>query len=349
MAICSSASSPLRRSSRRRGRRAVASRGRRCRRPGPGRRSCRAAAWPVCVTWPALHAESTTGDRSRTPTVAARSARFTVVDLQRERSVPPRDRWHGVGAEPIGPARGPPGGNAGRRRVLRSGALRSSPALRLPISRGAADRAGGGRMRDGSALRRRPGGGAGRRGLGLRGPLPRPVAVGHRLPAAARRRRARRPGQRDVPRRLHRAGRVLRRRGRPARLGLHHRPPPAGRRLAAPQPPSAGGRRRRGPGRAPSAATSRTTSSCRRRRRQRPAPVRPAARRPARRAAAAHPGRPDRRAGRRRPWAGRSASVKALQRRGLRALRDRAGERPPEKVAAGAHPYAALAAMTWVR
>src|ERR687893_326996 len=36
----------------------------------------------VWATWPALHAVSATGLRSRTPTVAARSARFTAVDLQ---------------------------------------------------------------------------------------------------------------------------------------------------------------------------------------------------------------------------------------------------------------------------
>ena len=36
----------------------------------------------VCVTCPALHADSATGDRSSTPIVAARSARFTAVDLQ---------------------------------------------------------------------------------------------------------------------------------------------------------------------------------------------------------------------------------------------------------------------------
>ena len=40
----------------------------------------------VCVTCPALHADSATGDRSSTPIVAARSARFTAVDLQQERS-----------------------------------------------------------------------------------------------------------------------------------------------------------------------------------------------------------------------------------------------------------------------
>ena len=108
------------------------------------------------------------------------------------------------------------------------------------------------------------------------------VAVGHRLPAAARRRRARRPGQRDLHRRLHRAGRVQRRRGRAARLGLHHRPPPAGRRLAAPQPPSPGGRR---PGRPHRAARRRRRGRRpgRRRHRHRAPAVRRAARRPARR------------------------------------------------------------------
>jgi hypothetical protein len=44
------------------------------------------------VTCPALHAESTTGDRSSTPTVAARSARFTAVDLQQKTDRSPRDR-----------------------------------------------------------------------------------------------------------------------------------------------------------------------------------------------------------------------------------------------------------------
>src|SRR5690348_4593157 len=36
----------------------------------------------VCVTCPALHAESATGDTSSTPTTAARRARFTAFDLQ---------------------------------------------------------------------------------------------------------------------------------------------------------------------------------------------------------------------------------------------------------------------------
>ena len=80
-------------------------------------------------------------------------------------------------------------------------------------------------------------------GVGLRGALPRPVARRHRLPPPARRGRARRPRQRDLPRGLHRPGRLPRRRGGPAQLGLHHRPPPAGRRLAAAQPPSPGDRR----------------------------------------------------------------------------------------------------------
>ena len=36
----------------------------------------------VWVTCPALHAVSAAGERSSTPIVAARSARFTAVDLQ---------------------------------------------------------------------------------------------------------------------------------------------------------------------------------------------------------------------------------------------------------------------------
>src|SRR4051812_1602472 len=36
----------------------------------------------VWLSWPALHEDSTTGLRSRAPIVAARRARFTVVDLQ---------------------------------------------------------------------------------------------------------------------------------------------------------------------------------------------------------------------------------------------------------------------------
>src|SRR3712207_8175016 len=68
------------------------------------------AVWETC---PALHALSATGLRSRTPIVAARSARFTAVDLQGRAghrrsmarvapSLTPTPRW-APGGEAVGP------------------------------------------------------------------------------------------------------------------------------------------------------------------------------------------------------------------------------------------------------
>ena len=135
---------------------------------------------------------------------------------------------------------------------------------------------------------------------------------------------------------------------RAARLGLHHRPPPARRRLAAPQPPSPGGRRRRRPGRAPR----------RRRRGRRPGPA--SAPTPSSSCAAALPD--DQRAvillriladltiEQVAQAMGRSvASVKALQRRGLRALRTELERTLRKSSVPSAYPYATLAAMTGVR
>ena len=186
-------------------------------------------------------------------------------------------------------------------------------------------------MRDGTAVRRRPRRGPGRRGMGLRGPLPRPGAVGHRLPAAARRGRAGRPGQRDVHRRLHRPGRVQRRRGRRCARGSS--PSPTGgcvddwrRRSRRPQVAddpgdldraARRGRRGRRPGRrrrrrpctgcAPSCPTTSGRCCC----------------------CASWPTSRWSRSPRR--WAGRWASVKALQRRGLRTLRAELEDVRPKK------------------
>src|SRR4051812_33251835 len=75
-------------------------------------------AWPpvlsrfwlaVWVTCPALHAVSAAVDRSRTPMVAARSARFTAVDLQ-QNGPATGDRRRGVEASVSGLRWTPPGG-----------------------------------------------------------------------------------------------------------------------------------------------------------------------------------------------------------------------------------------------
>src|SRR5947209_10818197 len=47
----------------------------------------------VCETCPALHAVSATGQKSSTPRAAARTARFTAVDLQQARAGHRGDRW----------------------------------------------------------------------------------------------------------------------------------------------------------------------------------------------------------------------------------------------------------------
>src|SRR5690348_15294171 len=112
------------------------------------------------------------GDRSSTPIVAARSARFTAVDLQRNGPATAESVARGR-SEPNGRGGGSAGeGSPSPRRVLRSG--RSGP-VRVPACRSGRERNGTGRRRangDGTALRRRPDGGADRRGLGVRGALP---------------------------------------------------------------------------------------------------------------------------------------------------------------------------------
>src|SRR3954452_9868943 len=140
-------------------------------------RSCVA----VCVTWPALQADSATGDRSSTPIVAARSARFTAVDLQRNGPAT---------AGSVARGRPEPNGHAGRsaQRERRSSASPPIGADAVQSAGRAADQERSGRTGrrraygDGTALRRRPDGGTGRGGLGVRGPLSRPGAVGHWLP-----------------------------------------------------------------------------------------------------------------------------------------------------------------------
>src|SRR5829696_6765524 len=47
----------------------------------------------VCVTCPALHAERATGDNRATPTMAARRARVTAVDLHTGSDAGHRGRW----------------------------------------------------------------------------------------------------------------------------------------------------------------------------------------------------------------------------------------------------------------
>ena len=259
IASCRSASSPLLVAAAA-GAEQLRLRGARCRRPGPGRRSCPAPGWPSASPAPRCtrRAQRGTGAarpswrraaRGSQPSTSSRIGPATAGSVARGR------------AEPIGP----PGRSARRER---------RPSARPPSGRHPVQSAPGLPMTKGRRIGRAEEG-AMRTGLPFDDVLAAAQAgaawafevlyrdlapVGHRLSAAARRGRARRPGQRDLHRRLHRPGRLQRRRGRAARLGVHHRPPPAGRRLAAPQPPSAGGRRPRRPHRAASAATSRTTS-----------------------------------------------------------------------------------------
>src|SRR3954470_3989385 len=67
----------------------------------------------VCVICPALQAVSATGEKSSTPRAAARSARFTAVDLQQGRAGYQRDRWHDRPSLSVLLAR-PPGGKGSR-------------------------------------------------------------------------------------------------------------------------------------------------------------------------------------------------------------------------------------------
>ena len=200
----------------------------------------------VWVTWPALHAQSTSGHSSRTPIVAARSARFTAVDLQ-ETVRPPRIGGPGSGRSVtvlprVRPeVKWPRTSGTALHAVPRSGPL-PSPSAADRRGASTAERKGGGCGPD--SLRGRPGAAPrpGPAGRSRSSTGPEPSVTGYfRHPRGSR---ARRPGERDVPRCLHGADRASgRRRGRPAWLGLHHRPPTAARRLAAAQPSSATGRR----------------------------------------------------------------------------------------------------------
>src|SRR4051812_16454840 len=103
----------------------------------------------VWLTCPALHAASATGEKSRTPTVAARSARFTAVDLPG--TCRPPDAGDPTGSVPedgasvtVAPG-APPGGKA-------AAPPSSSSGFPPPINEGGAE---GGQRADRTALRRR--------------------------------------------------------------------------------------------------------------------------------------------------------------------------------------------------